>query len=449
MTPTDLTDPRFAPAVARYQDALPDYEFQALSAWLTTFYPFQLEWLLEPARFAVCNKSRQIGITHTSAAVSVLWGAFHGELTTTISIGEREAKECLSYARKHRDVLVALGSQMAAPFGSDSSLEFGFASGGRAIALPSTGGRSFSGNVFLDEHAYQEHAAEVWDAALAVTLHGYRARVASTPNGVGNEFYQLWTDPKTNKGWVRHEIPLQRAIADGMTVDIADCWTMAKGDQRLFDQIFGCKFLDGELQYLPSPAVLSCREPSPGDTAGPAYAGLDIGKSIDATALYVVRKGKDKRWHVVHSAECKRTSQADIDKIVAAAFSKYDVRCLAVDSTGLGTFPAETLQKRHGVARVLPVAFSMNSKEELATTLYTTIVGDTLRLPESDERLVEDLCSIQRIITQAGNVRYDAPHTASGHADRAWALALALHAATNAPLPPPRGHITGDLASVL
>jgi len=37
------------------------------------------------------------------------------------------------------------------------------------------------------------------------------------------------------------------------------------------------------------------------------------------------------------------------------------------------------------------------------------------------------LCSIRREVTDAGNVRYDAPHTPEGHADKAWALALALY----------------------
>jgi phage FluMu gp28-like protein len=48
-----------------------------------------------------------------------------------------------------------------------------------------------------------------------------------------------------------------------------------------------------------------------------------------------------------------------------------------------------------------------------------------------DHELVQDLCSIKRTITSMGNVRYDAEHNARGHADRAWALALAIHACTH------------------
>lgn len=420
--------PQHRQALTRYRAALPTPEFAALEAWLSTFYPFQLDWILETARFAVVNKSRQIGMSHSTAALAVLWGAFHGELTTIISIGEREAKEVLSYARKHRDVLAELGSRMAGHGGADSALEIGFASGGRVMALPSTGGRAFSGNVFLDEFAYQERAREVWDAAIAVTMHGYRARVASTPNGVGNDFYLLWTDPEQGKGWVKHEVTLDRALAEGMKVNLQDCWTMAKGDPRIFSQLFGCKFLDGELQYIPSEAVKACSVANL-SSEGACFAGLDIGRSSDRTELVIVRRDKKGvRWQQLRKS-CKRTDSKDIDELAQLAFSPtWDCKKLCVDSTGLGIFPAEQLQKRYGERKVEPVPFTLKSKEELATGLYSAFVEQTLRVDANDEILRDDVCSLRRVVSDAGNVKYDAPHTDRGHADSAWALALAVRA---------------------
>lgn len=372
-------------------------------------------------------------MSHTTAAVGVLWGVFHGELTTFISIGEREASEVLEKAKLHREVLAELGSRMALTRKKDNATELDFASGGRVIALPATGGRSFSGNVFLDEHAYQEHEAKVWDSAVAVTMHGFRVRVASTPNGVGNGFANLWRDAK-KLGWSKHEIPLQRALDEGMVVDLDDCWKMAKGDPRLFDQFFNCKFLDGEQQYIPTHAITEATEVGQYPTQGYAFAGLDIGRTADLTALYVIRQGLDGKWRIVHHETCKRTMQQDIDRLVDGAFSRFNLRRLCVDSSGLGAFPAEQIQRRHGRARVEPVVFTMPVKEDLATILYGAIVSNQLKLPQADELLRSDLCALRRIITEAGNVRYDAPHTDEGHADRAWALALALSAAGLQPL---------------
>lgn len=377
-------------------------------------------------------------MSHTTAAWGVLYGAFHGELTTIISVGDRESAEVLEKAKGHRDVLCALGSVMAGRRGKDNASELDFRSGGRIMALPSSGGRSFTGNVFLDEYAYQQHAAAVWDAALAVTMHGFRARVASTPNGIGNDFEQLWSNPVKNKGWSKHEIPLQRALDEGMRVDVARCWKMAKGDPRLFDQMFNGKFLDGELQYIPGELIEAASEndfDAKGD--GVYFAGLDIGKTVDLTVLVVLKRVMGVMF-VVFVESCKRTDSEGLAAMVARAFSRFNLRKLAVDASGLGVFPAEQMQKKHGSSKVEPVVFSQQTKEDMATTLYTAFAERKLRLPktkftesgckpEDVPALRSDIASIRRIITSAGNVRYDAPHTDQGHADRAWALALAVH----------------------
>jgi phage FluMu gp28-like protein len=429
-------------SLATYQRTLPPAEYAALAAWTSTFYPFQVDWLLEPERFAACNKSRQIGLSHTTSGVGVLWGAIHGELTTVISIGERESAEVLDKAKKHAQVLCGLGSKMARIVrGKDSATEIRFASGGRLLALPSTGGRSFTGNVFLDEYAYQERPSEVWDAAAAVTmLGGYRIRVASTPNGVGNDFHALMTDPDRNRGWALHEIPISRAIEQGYPVNIDDCWKIAKGDPRLFAQLFKCQFLDGALQYIPTEYVERCSTDELYSITGQYYAGLDVGVSNDLTCLVVVayEPGDDGIAKVQLLRTCKRTNLDTLHALIDQAMSHYGIRKLAVDATGIGAFPAQELVKRWG-NRIEPFTFTNKSKEDLATGLYGWTTAERLRIPRTGhgmphieagagDALRADLCSIRREVTTAGNVRYDAPRTDKGHADRAWALALALHA---------------------
>jgi phage FluMu gp28-like protein len=88
------------------------------------------------------------------------------------------------------------------------------------------------------------------------------------------------------------------------------------------------------------------------------------------------------------------------------------------------------VKKKHGLHRVEPVVFTLGSKEDLATTLFQVMSEKRLKLRRDDKPLHTALASIKRIITSAGNVRYDAPHTEAGHGDEAWALALAVHAAT-------------------
>jgi phage FluMu gp28-like protein len=441
--PTVQAPDRSSETLERYRRALPDREWRALEAWASTFYPCQRAWVFEPARRAICCSSRQYGKSHGTAAAGVAWGAFHGELTTIISKGEVESVEVLDKVVKHATVLERLGSRMA-KLKSRSATHVRFASGGRVLAAPSTGGRGFTGNLFLDELAYHEHAEQTWDAALPVTLRsGHRVRIASTPNGVGNLFHGLWTDPAQHSGFARHEIPLLTAIGEGLDVDLEHCWALAKGDRRLFDQIFNCSFIDGEQQYIPTDYVTRAANGELYCLGGENFAGLDIGREHDLTALVVVNwDGVIARVVAIRTA--KRTDHDALLALAGHAVKHHRVRRLCVDQTGIGAFPVEEMQRAWGRQRVEGVTFGLGSKEEMATTLHGAFAGEWLRIPRDDTEivdvdqgnargLIEDVCSLRRIVTTAGNIRYDAARGADGHADRAWALALALHAITNRP----------------
>lgn len=303
------------PILEIYKKNLPPSEYKILELWLCTFFKFQLDWMLDPAPLAACNKSRQIGISHTTAAVGVLWGVFHGETTTIISIGQLESGEVLEKSKGHTSVLEKLGSKFA-KIKRDPANMLAYEHGGRIIALPSSGGRSFSGNVFLDEFAYQEFQDKVWDGAMGGTMHqGRKARVVSTPNGIGELFHNLITNPSANKGWSLHEIPITRAIADGMDVDLEKCWSLAHGDKDLFGQMFECKFLDSEGQYIPTYYVErnQSEDPSaPSGVSGINYGGLDIGSSNDPSVLWITKKVGNKRY----TQEVKSCNPTDRKSVV-------------------------------------------------------------------------------------------------------------------------------------
>jgi phage FluMu gp28-like protein len=414
--------------------ALPEREFLPVTAWLSTFYGFQQNWLLDTARFAVTNKCRQIGYSHTAAAAAILW-ALLAEDTSIVSVGERESSEVLRKVARHAQALMMLGSEWAKPRAA-SATRITLATGGTVVALPATsGGRGQSGNMLLDEVAYYERPAEVWDGASATVLHGFRMRIGSTPNGVGNLFHQLVRDHE-KLGYRLHEVTLEQAIADGLNVDEEQCWKMARGDPRLFDQLFHCSFLDSELQYIPSEFITRATVDRL-DDGGDVYAGLDIGETRDRTVLVLARKvGKIKT--VFHVESHKRTDDSLLDGLVGKAFGFHRAKRLCADATGLGSMPATRFKQRHG-EKFEAVDFTLKSKEEMATGLYSALAEEELRLPKTlsigteDEAalLRGDISSIRRVVSDAGNVKYEAPRTDAGHADRAWALMLALRAAQN------------------
>ncbi|MDO4769007.1 MAG: hypothetical protein Q4A11_01380 [Brachymonas sp.] len=57
-----------------------------------------------------------------------------------------------------------------------------------------------------------------------------------------------------------------------------------------------------------------------------------------------------------------------------------------------------------------------------------------LRIPY-DPHIRADLRSVTKQTTSSGNVRFTAERSKDGHADRFWALALALHAAASPSAP--------------
>lgn len=436
--------PSAHPTIGALRRALPPTEFRAVRAWLSTFYPYQIGWLLDWSRFAELLKARQIGASHTYAAACVLW-AMLGETTTVVSLTDDDATEVVKKSAKHATALARLGSQWAAIPERHPQHDLSLASGGRILAKSSeSGGRGMSGNIILDEFAYHEHPEEVWDAAAAVVMHGYRLRVISTPNGVGNLFHSLWTDPKASEGYVKHCVTIDEARADGLRVDDAECWRMARGDPRVYDQLFRCSFLDAEEQYIPTALIQAASEASTALEAGDTYAGLDIGLTNDLTSLCTIRLAPDGRRWVQEVECCKRTSWEDQQALIDRSYKRWRWRRLCVDATGLGAVPAQILAKRYGghivngkaVGGIVePVDFTPSSKEDLATMLYahfqaTAPALPRVAIPTHDKSLRDDLCALRRIVTAAGNIRYDAQRTALGHADRAWALALALHACT-------------------
>lgn len=419
--------------------SLPPEEFEPLECWLSAFYDYQLEWILDWNRHSLLNKARQIGASHAYAGSAIVWSYF-GETTTIISVGLTEATEVLEKCAIHAELLRRLGSKFM-QLTRKNAQNLRFESGGRIIALPSTsGGRSFSGNVLLDEFAYHDDPQAVWDGASGTITRGFKLRVMSTPNGVGNLWYDIFTSPDKHKGYTLHEVTLEQAINQGLTgpgVSLEECWKNARNDPRVFDQLYNCKFLGTELQYIPTQSVRDCSSDDLYTFEGEYYAGLDIGKSVDRTVLVVLRKSQSGMRTVVHMVTCKRTDSDQLSMIVAEAFKRFKLKRLCVDSTGLGAFPAERMQKRHGRTRVELLNFSSKNKEELATCLYDAFTAGTIKIPQTDKdifqpgtaaQLREDVCAIRREITKSNNIRYDAPRSEKGHADSAWALAMALHA---------------------
>jgi phage FluMu gp28-like protein len=424
----------------RLLSALPPADASAVSIWLdVAFFPFQREWVLDFSPYSIVNKSRQIGCSHSKAGWCALC-AMLGETTTVVSRREKDVLEVMEAAERHLTMLRDLGASWARPLDRGgkytSNGQLRLITGGRLIQdVAESGGRGFSGNVMLDEFGYHGDGDEaLYEAAAGATTLGGKIHIVSTPNGVGNLFHSIFTDEKKWPSFIRHETTIWDAIREGFPIDPDDLLAKLGGDRRLFGQVYEGKFLDGAEQYIPSELIeAAAREPIYTSPEQPAYGGLDIGRVADLTCLVIVRVDANGIARVVNVEVLKRTATADLDRLAYDACVTWGVRRLCIDATGMGSFPADDIKKRYGTARVECVDFTLASKEDLATTLHGRLHARTLKLPPADADLQKDLSALRRLVTSAGNIRYDAPQTRDGHADRAWALALALHGCSRPP----------------
>ena len=90
----------------------------------------------------------------------------------------------------------------------------------------------------------------------------------------------------------------------------------------------------------------------------------------------------------------------------------------------------ESAQIKYGRYLVEGVLFTPPNKLALASRLRESFEDQTVRIPQGDQDLRDDLHSLKRVQSPTGAPRFVAENTDAGHADRAWALALALHAAS-------------------
>ncbi len=167
--------------------------------------------------------------------------------------------------------------------------------------------------------------------------------------------------------------------------------------------------------------------------AGDLYAGYDVGRKHDLSVLVVLERIKGSyRWR--GAVELSKSPFDEQAELLASVLGLRGLRRLAIDQSGLGMQLAEGLVKRYR-SRVEPITMTAPVKESLASRILAIFQRGDVDIPDH-RALIEDLHSMQRTVTVAGNIRYAAPREAGSHADRWTALALALQAADTAPPPP-------------
>lgn len=410
--------------------------------WLSShFLDYQLRWIYDDADVALAWKGRQLGFSDGTAGRIICKGHYEKRPQVFLSASQRIADELIATVKTHCEMLAALGNRAATDYAVDNSGELAWRTGGRVLALSSSGrtGRSYHGDIYFDEFAYHENPEKIWAAAAPMaTRKGWQLRVISTPNGAQGKFYEWVTS--TPEGWSLHKVSLDDAIADGLEVDREKLLSLVGGDDRMFAEAYQLAFLDADLQYVPTALAdraIQYKAVFPGfDAPGiEIHAGLDVGRHHDLTVLTIVAVVHGIAW-VLAILTCKRTAFRAQKKMVSDARELFGWSTLHVDKTGLGEQFAEELVEKWGDEEVKLVAFTNETKADLATRMLRWLRDGRVRYPRGDEgtALYAETIAVRRKVTPNSNVVYTVPRTAKGHGDRWWSACLALKGAGEPPI---------------
>lgn len=412
-------------------------------------YPYQRRWLDDKSRFKIGMFARQTGKTFTTTleiAEDLVDSEVAGRRTrwVILSRGERQAREAMEEGLKLHLRAMNVGFEA---FTDDfrlsdntvvKALEVVTKHGSRVTALPANPdtARGFSANVFLDEFAFHADSRRIWTALFPViSKPGLKLRVVSTPNGKGNRFYELMTSPE-EAGWSKHVVDIYQAVADGLPRDIGEL-KAGCGDEDAWAQEYELKWLDEASAWLSYDLINAAENDRAGlaenYAGGPCYVGVDIGRRHDLFVIVVLEKVGDVLW-VREIIERRGATFAEQDFLLDGVMRRYRALRVCMDQTGMGEKPVEDAKGRHGSARVEGVLFTGANKLTLATLGREAFEDRRIRIPISDA-LRSDLHKLRKVAGPTGAPRFVAESDASGHADRTWALFLAIHAAAEPAAP--------------
>lgn len=411
----------------------------------TLLLPYQRLWVQDQSRFKIGLMSRQSGKSFSATLEAVDDSLIRSTTWIYLSRGERQSLELAQTAKKHLEAYKVAAESVEGWFRSETGermteYQVRLPNGSRHIFLPANPdtARGYSGNVLLDEFAFHKDSRAIWAALYPIITRrpDYKIRVISTPNGKSNKFYELWDGKGERLGqqsvWSRHKISIYDAIEQGLPVD-AEELKAGLDDDETWQQEYLCEFVDEATAFLSYELIASAESQQASMiydltkliTNSERYLGVDIGRRRDLTVLWLLEKVGDVYWTRMLE-RLQKVSFTEQAKRLDAVIPCTTRTC--IDATGLGMQLAEQAKERHGY-KVEPVMFTAAVKNDLATSFRRLFEDKSLRIPE-EERLRRVLHKVRKVVTSAGNIRYDAESEADGHADEFWAGALAIHGAT-------------------
>ena len=426
------------------------------------FLPYQDAWIRDRSRLKLMEKSRQIGLSWSTAyaqvsRVALVGARFDEWVSSRDEIQSRlYLEDCKLWARIADVVARDLGEVVIDSDQKHSAYVLAFPNGKRIHSMSSNPDAQAGkrGSRVLDEFALHPDPRKLWTIAYPGITWGGQMEVISTHRGSHNFFNQLVREIKESgnpKKISLHSVTLENALDQGFLwklqqnlaadderqeMDEATYFDWVKSgaaDEESFLQEYMCRPADDDAAFLEYDLIASAEygREVPWETleGGEIYVGVDIGRKHDLTVIWVLERLGDVLYTRA-VIRLRNMSKPDQEKVLWPWLERANRSSL--DSTGLGIGWTDDAQAKFGPYKVEGVNFTAQSKEALAYPVRSRMEERRLRIPYSGP-IRASLRSVTKQVTAAGNIRFTAERTADGHADEFWALALAIHAADGAP----------------
>jgi phage FluMu gp28-like protein len=424
--------------------------------------PFQSKWVLDNSQKKLAVKSRQIGLSWTSAHRVV-----RSKLSKTARVDawiasrdEVQAQLFLLDAKRFANILNVAAADLGQTIidgDGHTAYTLRFANGLRAHSMSSNADAQAGkrGDRILDEFALHPDPRKLYEIAFPGISWGGCLEIFSTHRGTFNFFNELVreiTERQNPKRFSFHRITLQDALDQGflfklqsklpyddlrMQMDEGDYFNFIRSgcaDEESFLQEFMCVAADDNTAFLGYDLIAGCEysagidwETDLDDIKNPLYVGVDIGREHDLTVIWLTEQvgGINFTRRVVEMS--KQTFDAQEQSLYALLRLPMVRRC-CIDQSGLGRQFAERATKKFGAYRVEGISFTTSTKEELAYPVRVAFEERTIKVPFTNA-IRADLRGVRKEVTSSGHTRFAGERNRYGHCDRLWALALALHAA--------------------
>lgn len=431
------------------------------------FLPFQEKWIKDASRLKLMEKSRQIGISWSTAYSAVertasastnwdQWVSSRDDIQARLFL-----EDCKRFSKALDVAAQDLGEVVLDPDKQTTAYVLHFASGRRIHSMSSNPDAQAGkrGGRILDEFALHPDPRKLWSIAYPGITWGGSMEIVSTHRGSHNFFNELIREVRERRNPKRishHRVTLQDALEDGFLfklqqvlpadhevqdMDESDYFDFIRSgcaDEESFLQEYMCVPGDDDVAFIEYGLMARCEyasgeeweyelEELRQESRRPRlFAGLDIGRKKDMTVLWVIELLGDVLY-TRKVLELRNMSKPDQERILWPWMELIGRTC--IDYTGLGIGWGDDALRKFGAYAVELVTFSQRVKEALAYPVRGAMDEGRLRIPYRPE-IRADLRAVTKQITSSGNVRFTAERSENGHADRFWALGLAIHAAS-------------------